>query len=330
MRPKTQRTLRAAPVLILTALAGCDNVEWGGATVQVIKPPPARDVATVSTEAEPETPLGLPTGSVIFHVVRASDGSARVVPVAEVSGDSLRSLRRPAGVSPQAFEQRFRDAVLPQNSQLTLFRRGARVGTVTVQSPAGVTACGVPLASGQAVTVAAAAAEGEFIAFRKGLEPDVVGDYAPPQINGPITRYASLIAERLVLQNGLTRPRSWPGAQRNLQALDVERGGNPEMAATYLVGDDLAPGGAAPDGWSVFYVASYEQRAGYTPFYTEVRDYRKTGEAAPKLVDYLNWNGQGGSDMLIQVFGPRDVWYEAVSKDRGGRWTKVWEGQPCQ
>ncbi len=329
MRVNAPRGLRAAPLLILTALAGCDNVSWGGASVQVVRPPPARDVASVAVEADPTPTLGLPTGSVLFHVVRTANG-ATIVPVAEVARDSLRALRRPAGVSPQAFEQRFRETVLPPNAQLVLFRRGAAVGTVTVQGPAGVNACGVPMSAGQATTVAAAAAEGEFLAFRKGLEPEVRGEYVAPQVNGPIIRYASLVAEKLVLQNGLPRPRSWPGAQRNLQPLDVVHGGTPEMAATYLVGDELGVGGGQPDGWSVFYVASYETRTGYTPFYTEVRDYRKTGKAAPKLIDYLNWNGAGENEMLVQVFGPRDAWYEAVSRDKGGRWQKVWEGQPCR
>ena len=126
--------------------------------------------------------------------------------------------------------------------------------------------------------MAAAAAEREFLAFRKGLAPDVQGEYTPPQVDGTIQRYASLVAERLVLQNGLQRPRSWPGAQRDLQALDAIRGGHPEMAATYLVGDNMGIGPAAPDGWSVFYIADYEQRQGYTPVYTEVRDYDQHGQ----------------------------------------------------
>ena len=31
-----------AALLILTALPGCDNVNWGGADVQVVPPPAAR------------------------------------------------------------------------------------------------------------------------------------------------------------------------------------------------------------------------------------------------------------------------------------------------
>ena len=297
--------------------------------MQVVPPPPASDVVQVSAVSEGPASLGLPTGSVLFHVIRTANG-AQIIPVAEISGDSLRTLRRPAGVSPQAYEQRFRRAVLEPNSQFVLFRRGARVGTATVQGNGPVSTCGVPSSVGLVTTVAAAAAEREFVAFRKGLEPDVVGEFSPPQVAGPIRRYGPLIAERAVLQNGLPRPRSWPGAQRDLQALDVVRGGQPEMASTFLVGDQLAVGPPEEDGWSVFFVASYEQRTGYNPFYTEVSDYRKGGKRAPKLVDYLNWNRNGGAEMLVQVFGAQDSWYEAVSQDRGNRWARVWEGTPCR
>jgi len=328
MRVDSSRSARAAALLILTALGGCDNVKWGGVSVQRVSPPPARDVAEVNTEQEGPANLGLPSGSVLFHVVR--DGqSTRIVPVAELSGDSVRALRRPAGVSPEAYEQRFRQTVLPPNAQFALFRRGARVGTFMLQTNGPLTACGLPTATGVATTVAAAAAEREFLAFRQGLEPEVRGELPTLSPDGPIRRYASLVAEQLVLQQGLSRPRSWPGALRDLQALDVPRGGHPEMAATHLVGDSLRVGPAAPDGWSVFYLASYEQRAGYVPFYTEVSDYKRTGKRASVLVDYLNWNGTPESEMLVHVFGAREDWYQVLTQS-GGRWSRSWEGPRCR
>lgn len=330
MRPQTARAVRVAASLILTALAACDNVEWGGAAVSVVPPPPPGPGEATAPEPGTVAGLGLPTGRVLFHVVRSDNGTAaQLIPVAEISGDSLRTLRRPAGVSPQAYEERFRAAVMEPGSQFVLFRRGAEVGSLTVGGNGTVTPCGVPTATGQASTVAAAAAERDFLAFRRGLAPEVRGEYTPPQVEGTIQRYASLVAERLVLQNGLQRPRSWPGAQRDLQALDAVRGGHAEMAATYLVGDNLAIGPAQPDGWSVFYVADYEQRQGYTPVYTEVRDYDRTGKGAPKVVDHLNWNGEGSSEILVQVFGQREAWYEAISRDRG-TWRKAWEAGRCR
>lgn len=328
MRP-LNRAARGASLLILTALSACDNVKWGGSEIQFVPPPPAGGARESSADAQTFSDLGLPSGTVVFHVVKGPQG-ATITPVAEVSGDSLRTLRRPAGVAPEAYETRFRQAVLENGAQFDLFRRGAQVGSLQVQGQGGVTRCGVPTARGVATTVAAAADATEFLAFRRGLAPQVIGEYSPPQITGSMRTFASIVAERLVLQNGLPRPRSWPGAQRDMQPVEVMGGGTPEMVATYLVGDSLGVGAGQADGYSILYAASYETRTGYTPFYTEVRDYRRTGKAAPKIVDYLNWNGRGGPEMLVQVFGPDQAWYEVVSMDRNRRWQKVWEGEACK
>src|SRR4051812_17436750 len=329
MRAHRARGLAPAAFLILTALGGCEKVRWDGAEVRLVKPPPAAGVAQTAPTAAEQTDLRLPRGTVVFHVVRAA-GQDRIIPVAEVSGDSLRTIERPAGVAPQAYEERFRAAVLPAAGEYVLFRRGARVGTFILAGPAGTTTCGVPMAAGQATTVAAAASDPEFLAFRKGLEPEVVGEFSPPQVAGPILRYAPLVAERLVLGGGLPRPGSWTRAQRDLQAMDVVRGGSPELATTFLSGDNLAPGAAEKEGWSVFYLAAYEQRTGYNPIYSEVTDYRKSPKRAPRAIDYLNWNGHGGNELLIQVYGPTDSWYEAVSSDAGKGWQKAWEGKACR
>lgn len=328
MRIQTTGPLGALSLLILTALPGCDNVEWGGADVQVVPAPPPAGEVTAVPDAETFATMGLPTGTVLFHVTRGEEGS-RVVPVAEVSGDSLRALRRPEGVAPEEYEARFREAVLEPGAQLELFRRGAPVGTLTLTGAGGATACGIPTAVGNATTVAAAADVDEFLAFRKGLAPEVRGEYSPPQVTRSMVAYASLVAEKLILQAGLPRPRSWTAAQEDLQPVEVVEGGNPEMAATYLVGDDLEQGPASEDGYSVFYVAGYERRSGYTPLYSEVHNYAREGKEAPRLLDYLDWDEDEEEEILLQVFGAEDTWYETVARDRAGRWVKAWEGPRC-
>ncbi|HET7275820.1 MAG TPA: hypothetical protein VFI91_11700 [Longimicrobiaceae bacterium] len=319
--------LRIFPLLIVTALHGCDNVEWGGADLDIVPPPPPLNAIPVAPDEQVFAEYGLPTGSVLFKVVQLEQG-AQLIPVAEVSGDSLRTLRRPAAVAPDAFESKFREAVIPVGSQFELFRRGANVGTFVVHGYGEVTPCGLPTATGNATVVAAATQVPQFLAFRQGLAPRVIGEYSPPVIDGSINTYASIVAERLILQAGLPRPRSWVGAQRDLQALEIAQGANPEMAATYLVADSLAAGPAGDGGYSVFYIADYESRRGYSPVYQEVRDYSKTGKAAPKLLDYLNWDGREGDEILIQVFGEEGSWYEALGRE-GGEWVKTWEGGKC-
>lgn len=326
-----RRLLRAAPsavaCLIVTGLLACDNVEWGGTDIEIVPPPPSAAMRPIEPDQEVLTEFGLPRGSVLFHL-RQAPGGARLIPVGEVSGDSIRTIRRPEAIAAETYESRFRDAVIPVGSQFDLFRRGAKVGTFVAQGTGELTQCGVPTATGNATVVAAAADQTDFIAFRQGLAPTVRGEYGPPQITGSIRTYASIIAERLILQVGLPRPRSWTGAQRDLQPIEIAAGGHPEMAATYLVGDSLAVGPSDPQGYSVFYLADFETRRGYSPVYQEVRDYRQTGKAAPRLLDHLNWDEEEGDEVLIQVFGRDQMWYESVSQ-RGGEWVKIWEGSRC-
>ncbi|CAN5757871.1 hypothetical protein BH20GEM3_BH20GEM3_14670 [soil metagenome] len=323
------RSFRPAVLLIVTVLAACDNVQWGGADLHVVPPPPPSGMTEIEPDAQEFMDLGLPRAPVLFHVTRGERG-ATLLPVAELSGDTLRAIRRPAGVSPEAYESRFREAVLQPGAQYTLFRRGAPVGSFTVQGQGPITACGVPTATGTVTAVAAATDVSEFLAFQRGLGPDIRGDYNPPQITGSIRRYASIVAERLVLQAGLPRPRSWPGAQRDLQAIDVIPGGEPEMATTYLSGDRLGIGAAEPGGYSVFYIADFEIRRGYQPLYSEVRNYDKAGgKSAPRVVDYLDFSGKEEQEILVQVYGPTQSWYEMIHRDGRGRWVKGWQGQPC-
>lgn len=317
----------ALPFLIVSAVTACDNVQWGGTQIEVVPPPPAANMIEIPPDEQVYTEFGLPRGSVLFHVARTEEG-AQLIPVAELSGDTLRTLRRPAGVSADAFESRFRETVVPPGAEFRLFRRGAEVGTFLAQRPGPVTACGVPTVYGSATVVAAATEAPQFLGFRRGLEPTVVGEYSPLQVTGSMRTYASIVAERLILQNGLPRPRSWQGAQRDLEPVEVNAGGHPEMAATYLVGDSLAPGPADPQGYSVFYLADYQTERGYDPVYSEVHDYRQDGKIALRLVDYLNWDEREGDEVLLQVFRRNGEGY-ALLQQRGGEWRKVWQGAVC-
>src|SRR5690606_34805172 len=114
----------------------------------------------------------------------------------------------------------------------------------------------------------------------------------------------------------------------DLQPVEVMPGGHPEMAATYLVGDSLAPGPADPQGYSVFYLADYQTERGYNPIYSEVHDYREDGKIALRLLDYLNWDDDEHPEMLLEVFKRNGQGYALLSQEGSG-WAKVWEGAVC-
>jgi hypothetical protein len=315
--------------LIVMALPACDNVDFGRLDVQIVPPAPAPGMVSAEDHERTFAELGMPTGTVLFHVMRDDDGTNRLAVIGEVVEGRPRELQRPEDVSPEDFESRFRDAVLERGGQFALFRRGARVGTFQVTGTGPSDRCGVPTATGTVNTVAAAADVREMLAFREGLAPQVRGEFTPPQITGSIRTYASIVAERLILQAGLPRPRSWAGSQRDLQAIEVMPGGHPEMAATYLVGDNLGIGPGDERGYSVFYIADYESRRGYVPVYSDVRNYMNTGKQAPRIIDYMDWNENGEQDIVLRVYGPDRAWYETVQRNQRGDWVKTWEGGRC-
>ena len=80
-----KRLLKLAAALSLIVSSGCDNVQWGGADIAVIPPPPkgvSQTVGGVSVEGE-----HMPQGPVLFFVTPAGTG-ATIVPIAEIDGDA--------------------------------------------------------------------------------------------------------------------------------------------------------------------------------------------------------------------------------------------------
>src|SRR5688572_26631984 len=129
----------SVPLLIVTLTAGCDNIIWGGADVQIVPPPP-QAALEIETDATAFAEFGLPTGPLVFHLID-QEGSSQLVPVAEIASSGLRPVRLPAGVSQEAYEARFRETVVPIGAQFDVFLRGTRVGTFIAQSDGAATAC---------------------------------------------------------------------------------------------------------------------------------------------------------------------------------------------
>ena len=49
-------------------------------------------------------------------------------------------------------------------------------------------------------------------------------------------------------------------------------------------------------------------------------NFQTDGKAAPRVVDILDWNRDGQVDLLLQVYGISDTWFEAVGKNAEGKW----------
>jgi hypothetical protein len=315
------RNARAALGLIVILLAGCDNVSFGGADVTVVPPPPrATALPEGTTEAGIEP---LPRGPVLYYVARTTDG-AYMTPVGEIQGDSLTPIRS-AG-DPETFAGRFVAEFMREGGEFTLFSRGRRAGTFIVQNtsmPQPPTCPLLPTATG-ALELSGGVMATEFLALARADAPTIPARAAPPETTGRMRSIvAPILAERIMRVRRAPLPGSWPRATAQVLAFPAENLPDPGFTATFLVGDTLGLGGN-DEGHSVFFIAvPTPSQTGYDTVYVNFRSYPETGKAAPRVVDYLDWTRDNQPDLLLQVYGVTNTWFESIGRGRDGTWRRT-------
>lgn len=311
-----RNVLPLSAFLIVTLLSGCDNVEWGGIQVAIVRPAPPDGEPETAASAGDET---LPEGHVLYYVQADASGTRAVIrPVAEIGQGTLHPLRP---IDPERYAARFITRFFPQGSRFTLFRHGRDVGSLTVDATdlAGPGMCReLPVARGR-VNVPAGERAGEYLALARGL-PSETRDIPPrqPELDRRMRILAPVLAEALLESRGARLPQSWTDATAQLEAFPVPGTADGAFAATFLVDDTLGPGLDAA-GSSLFFVAVPEAQVGYDTVFVRYADYSARGKGAPRLIDYLDWDNDGRPDLLLQVYDTAQSWFEAVG-GRDGRW----------
>lgn len=315
------RSARAAAGLILILLTGCDNVSWGGADVAVVHPPPkAEEVAEGSEEAGVEP---LPSNPVLYYVARTAEGGF-MVPVGQISGDSLAPIR--ATGDPATYAGRFVAEFMRQGGEYTLFSGGRRAGTFVLHNagvPETPTCPLLPTATG-ALELSGNVSAVEFLALARADAPVV-----PPRADrlevpaGVRARIAPILAERAVRERGAELPGNWAAALEQVTVFPTGTTNTNAYTATLLVGDTLGPG-LDNTGYSLFFIFSpTTTQTGYDTVFVSHRSYPETGKAAPRVVDYLDWSRDGNPELLLQVYGTGDTWFEALGRGEDGQWRRI-------
>lgn len=310
---------------ILLAAPGCDNVNWGGVEFAVVRPPTVNATPQTAADSIDER---LPEGPILYYVVNAADG-AFMMPVAEISGDSLLPLR--ARKDARAFAERFIAEHMRQGTEFALYRDGSRVGTLVVQSasaPAPNVCPALPRAQGSMELSAGASTIPEFLAIGKQYAPEIrrrAG--APLQASRTMQVLAPILAERMIRARRAPLPGNWQRAMAQLRPFPVTGGPDPAFAATFLVGDTLGRG-ADNEGYSLFFIGIPSQ-FNYDTVFVNFNEYTQAGKSAPRIVDFLDWNRDDQPELLLQVYGINDVWFEAVGRNARGEWRRIFRDR-CQ
>ena len=315
------RYARATAALIVILLSSCDNVSWGGADIAIVPPPPkAADLPEGSEEAGVEP---LPTQPILYYVARNGD-TGFLTPVGQVSGDSLAPIR--AAGDAATYAGRFIAEFMRQGAEFTLFTAGGRAGTLIVQSAElpQTPACPLlPVATGS-LEMSRSVDATEFIALARADAPAAQTaaprPQVPPGVRNPV---APILADRALRARRAELPGNWVAALKQVIGFPLSGSASTGYAATLLVGDDLAIGNDN-QGYSLFYIfTSSPSQTGYDTVYVNYRNYAETGKAAPRVIDYLDWSRDDSPELLLQVYGVNDTWFEAIGRSSDGTWRRI-------
>lgn len=310
------RTISIA-LLMLTVVTSCDNVGWGGADVAIVPPPPKATNLPASAEDLAEK---LPEGPILFYVV-PDQGGGTMVPVGQISGDSLLPLRAKKDVG--LYAGRFIAANMRRGSEFALYRNGARVGTFVVQNatqPDPKSCPALPRAQGTLELSSGAEQIPEFLAIAKPHAPEIHRQVAfPTEPTRSMQVIAPILAEKMIRARHAELPGNWLRAMAQLKPFPIANARDPGFTATFLVGDELQTGGDNL-GYSVFFIGVPGAQFGYDTVFVKFTNYPTDSKAAPRVVDILDWNRDGQADLLLQMYGNTDTWFEAVGRDERGKW----------
>lgn len=311
---------RLGAALMLAVTASCDNVDWGGADVAIVPPPPRADALPASAEDLAADPL--PEGPLLFYVVPSANG-ATMVPIAEIAGDSLRPLR--AEKDARIYAGRLVAAHMRRGAEFVLYRNGTRVGNFVIDAaavPAGNVCPMLPTAQGTLELSSNAQNIPEYLAISKVSAPEM-GRNVPftTQPTRNMQVIAPILAEKMIRARRAELPGNWQRAMAQLQPFPIANSRDAGFAASFVVGDELRTGGDNL-GYSVFFIGQPGAQFGYDTVFVNFTDFPKQGKAAARVVDFLDWNRDGQVDLLLQVYGISGSWFEAVSKNQRGEWQR--------
>lgn len=316
------RSAAAATLVILAIAAACDNIQWGGTEIDVVPPPP-RTEAHEPVPVEP-TEERLPDGPILF-LARGHSEQAVLLPIGQIVGDSMLPVK--ATADREVFGESFISRFFPPGAEFMLFSNGAPAGTFLVESasvPDTGICPGTPKAMGTLELADAAGSANEFLALAGPHAPVPAPAGTPSQLQQRIRSViAPNLADQLLRNRRAALPDNWARATAQIEPIPFEGLENHGFAATFLVGDTLGPG-LDDHGHSLFFIAKPHVRTGYDTVFVQFRDYARTGKAAPRVIDYLDWNHDGQVGLVLEVFGTSETWFEAVAFAED-RWRKVLE-----
>lgn len=312
-----------AVALILTGATGCDNVAWGGIDVQ-LQAPPTSETGTDSlgTTTTPTDTVAKVPGPILLAGDR-TDERADLVVVGEILESGVSPFPDPRFPSDAARLA----ALTAPGSEWVLFSEGVRVGRLRADaSGAAQEYCGAPpRVSGVVELVPSAAAAERFLAIPAEDAADL--PYGSFAVHTDVfdQRVAALaIAREAITRNGAIVPSDGVlGIREETRAFQPVDAATPWVATTFVNQDQLGLGSPSQGAYGLLVIAQPEGD-GFGEAISLFRSVEAEGKGVPQYHDHMDWDGDGVSEILVDVFGATRRWFAALDR-RDGQWVRSYE-----
>jgi len=314
---------------IVTAAMGCDNVSWGGMSLSLEGPPGDSLAASPGAPgSEPDSSPGrIEYGPLLYAGIRQGD-SARVVPVAEFVGGRLQPL--PQGEAAIRLAGQILEERLSPGQELTLFHQGTRIGTLTLSSSYGTNAEYCPPraeALGSLELIPSASDADRFLAVEES--PGRQWPRGLFQILAPGREHRN--AAQNLAGEALNQLRAqWPPAlqdiRQDLQLFQLSNGEGPGVVASFLFQDQMGIGPAPDDSYSLLVIGE-PRGTRFDRTFTWFRPAGDEGKGAARFFSWMDWDGDGEEEIMLEIFGAEARWWAALDR-QDGRWSLAFQ-DPC-
>ena len=154
-------------------------------------------------------------------------------------------------------------------------------------------------------------------------EPD--GFTLPPSAAlymGTLDSAGIYLAAEVIPQIGASWPSSLVAARGDLHALRTANG-QPAVSTTFMFRDRMRIQPAEARSYSLYLLAT-SQGGQYGAAYVWYREAAREGKGTPRYLQELDWDGDGKTELLLEVVGERSRW-TAVVEERDDEWTRTFE-----
>jgi hypothetical protein len=296
-------------------------VTWGGSDVRLVPPPTtvadtlagADTLTSGAAEARSYGPLLL-AGT-------QADGRVTLAVVGEIQGDEIV----PIATAVEEVERVAR--VTGSGSEWILFSDGVRVGTLTVDSasvspsycPARQTVTGVIELVPQASAAERLLALPSSVGRERGY-----GAFDP--LDDAFAQRAATISwagEAIPRNQATYPPNGLAAARQDIRVFRPLGAPGPAVAATFMYRDQLQVSPSPQGAYALFLLGS--QRGGqYLEDFAWYSPSAGGGKRAPRFFDHLDWDGDGDTEVLVEVLGAERRWFASLAQ-RDGQWVQTFQ-----